>query len=227
MVRVASVAACDARARGQYSKVRTNILRINVPALYQMSNLVQTWYMYFTEATTSMPPGLCPWDAPVEIVFTNFIIGMPFTKEKMPWCPCPFKNEAYRPATLVSMRMHTVTKAYNMVSTACCETKIHFDQTFLRNCLLDDEFSIIPESYFIQAELIFKLVFELNGATDGHGGKLVLHWFAWNAVVFEKCFSKGLCCRPLQLLCKRKVLFMHQCTWMANSFLNNSTLYIT
>ena len=20
---------------------------------------------------------------------------MPFTKEKMPWCPCPFKNEAY------------------------------------------------------------------------------------------------------------------------------------
>ena len=22
---------------------------------------------------------------------------VPFTKEKMPWCPCPFKNEAYRP----------------------------------------------------------------------------------------------------------------------------------
>ena len=21
---------------------------------------------------------------------------VPFTKEKMPWCPCPFKNEAYR-----------------------------------------------------------------------------------------------------------------------------------
>ena len=25
---------------------------------------------------------------------------VPFTKEKMPWCPCPFKNEAYRPACL-------------------------------------------------------------------------------------------------------------------------------
>ena len=33
--------------------------------------------------------------APVEI--TIFPHRVPFTREKMPWCPCPFKNEAYRP----------------------------------------------------------------------------------------------------------------------------------
>ena len=37
-----------------------------------------------------------PWwpsNAPVEIY--NFLIGCPL---QMPWCPCPFKNKAYRPA---------------------------------------------------------------------------------------------------------------------------------
>ena len=24
----------------------------------------------------------------------NFLIEVPFTKEKMPWCPCSFKNQA-------------------------------------------------------------------------------------------------------------------------------------
>ena len=28
----------------------------------------------------------------------HFPHRLPFTKEKMPWCPYPFKNEAYRPA---------------------------------------------------------------------------------------------------------------------------------
>ena len=27
----------------------------------------------------------------------QFSHRVPFTKEKLPWCPCPFKNEAYRP----------------------------------------------------------------------------------------------------------------------------------
>lgn len=26
---------------------------------------------------------------------------MPFNKEKMPWCTCPFKEEAYRPDAIV------------------------------------------------------------------------------------------------------------------------------
>ena len=29
---------------------------------------------------------------------------MPFTKENMPRCPCPFKNEAYRPDTCLRAR---------------------------------------------------------------------------------------------------------------------------
>ena len=37
----------------------------------------------------------CPWNAPVEIC--NFLIRVPFTEEKMPWCPLIFtlsKKEA-------------------------------------------------------------------------------------------------------------------------------------
>ena len=28
---------------------------------------------------------------------------VPLTKEKMPWCPCPFKNEAYRHVSFLSL----------------------------------------------------------------------------------------------------------------------------
>ena len=49
---------------------------------------------YLTEATkaiASMPPGYClgcPWNDPVEVY--NLLSGcrVPFTNEKMPWCPC-------------------------------------------------------------------------------------------------------------------------------------------
>ena len=34
----------------------------------------------------------CPWNAPVEIY--NTLLGCPLhTKKKLPWCPCPFKND--------------------------------------------------------------------------------------------------------------------------------------
>ena len=44
-----------------------------------------------------------PWSfalLPLKCSSTNlqFHPRMPFTKKKMPWCPCPFKNEAYSPA---------------------------------------------------------------------------------------------------------------------------------
>ena len=54
-----------------------------------------------------MPPGHCLrahkmlWT--VEIYISQTV---PFTKEKMPWCPCPFKNEAYRPALCVIPGLH-------------------------------------------------------------------------------------------------------------------------
>ena len=38
-----------------------------------------------------LPP--CPWSSP----------RCPFPKEKMPWCFCPFKNEAYKPAQWFSI----------------------------------------------------------------------------------------------------------------------------
>ena len=55
-------------------------------------------------------PGFLPWCPPWPPV--NALVPLksfsrnlqfphyrvPFTKEKMPWCPCPFKNEAYRSA---------------------------------------------------------------------------------------------------------------------------------
>ena len=42
-------------------------------------------------APWSMPS--CPWNAQVAIYNFLIAIGCP-SKEKMPWCPCPFKNEA-------------------------------------------------------------------------------------------------------------------------------------
>ena len=53
---------------------------------------------YFTEGNCLCAPWSlpwCPWNASVEIF--NFLIGCPFTTEKLPWCPYPFKNKAYMP----------------------------------------------------------------------------------------------------------------------------------
>ena len=44
----------------------------------------------------------CPWNAAVEIY--NFLYRVPCTKEKLPWCLCPFKNEAYSPARHTTCR---------------------------------------------------------------------------------------------------------------------------
>ena len=32
----------------------------------------------------------------------NFLIGCPLPM-KMPWCPCPFKNKAFRPEKLIKV----------------------------------------------------------------------------------------------------------------------------
>ena len=47
------------------------------------------------KAIASMPPGHCLC-APLKCSSRNlqFPHRVPFTEEKMPWCPCPFKNEA-------------------------------------------------------------------------------------------------------------------------------------
>ena len=65
----------------------------------------QAWY--FTEATKAiapMPPGQCL--RALEMLYSRnlqFPHWVPFfTKEKMPWCPCPFKNEIYRPGMFYS-----------------------------------------------------------------------------------------------------------------------------
>ena len=42
-----------------------------------------------TKTIASMPPGHC-------LRKLHFPHRVPFTKEKMPWCPYSFKNEAYR-----------------------------------------------------------------------------------------------------------------------------------
>ena len=46
----------------------------------------QTWYFI-------LPP--CPLKCSNRNL--QFPSRVPFTKEKMPWCPCPFINDAYRP----------------------------------------------------------------------------------------------------------------------------------
>ena len=50
----------------------------------------------------SMPPGQCL--VPLKCSGRNlqFPQWLPYTKEKMPWCPCLFKNEAYRPVVLIA-----------------------------------------------------------------------------------------------------------------------------
>ena len=63
----------------------------HVHSLSKARPIVQ--YMRSKHYTCTRP--WCPWNAPVEIY--NFLIGCPLPEEKMPWCPCPFKNEAYSP----------------------------------------------------------------------------------------------------------------------------------
>ena len=54
------------------------------------------------KSIASMPPGHCLGALEMlhSTVEVYYFLMMPFTKEKMPWCPCPFKNKAYRPATV-------------------------------------------------------------------------------------------------------------------------------
>ena len=54
--------------------------------------------MEASKVIASMPFGLIALvhsNAPVEI--NNFLLRVPFTKEKMPWCPCSLKNQACMP----------------------------------------------------------------------------------------------------------------------------------
>ena len=60
----------------------------------------QAWY--FTEATEAPPLPLVIALVPLKCSNWNlqFPHRVPFAKEKMPWCPYPFKNEAYRPVRI-------------------------------------------------------------------------------------------------------------------------------
>ena len=46
-----------------------------------------------------------PWNAREEIY--NLLNRVPFTKEKMLRCPCPFKNKAYRVSMVTLQSFHT------------------------------------------------------------------------------------------------------------------------
>ena len=44
-----------------------------------------------------MPPGHCLGALDMLSRNLQFPHSVPFTKEKMPWCPCPLQNKVYRP----------------------------------------------------------------------------------------------------------------------------------
>ena len=47
---------------------------------------------------------------------------VPFAKEKMPWCPCPFKNEAYRPEPVFSVYVQTCGTSGSIGHRSCRKT---------------------------------------------------------------------------------------------------------
>ena len=53
---------------------------------------------------------------------------VPFAKEKMPWCPCPFKNEAYSPVTqiLMDFRTEAFYKAFESAQSLCNKGVLFF-----------------------------------------------------------------------------------------------------
>ena len=72
--------------------IRCDVHPPNVRPSWTMT-LVWLLCVFWTNGgNRSLPWG--PSNAPVEM--TNFL-RVSFTKEKMPWCHCPFKFEAYRP----------------------------------------------------------------------------------------------------------------------------------
>ena len=54
---------------------------------------------------------------------SQFPRRVPFTKEKMPWCPRPFKNEAYRPVTIPHVHVRFVTGILVILTTQKIELK--------------------------------------------------------------------------------------------------------
>ena len=67
---------------------------------FSMPNNIKGQAWYFTEATkaiASVPLVIALVPLKCSSRNLQFHHRVPFTKEKMPWCPCPFKNEAYRP----------------------------------------------------------------------------------------------------------------------------------
>ena len=58
---------------------------------------------FFTEAIASMSPGHCLGALEMLTVEVyTFLVGCPLYKEKMPWCPCPFKTKHTGPNYLGS-----------------------------------------------------------------------------------------------------------------------------
>ena len=49
------------------------------------------------EATKSIPQSPLGALENTTVKINNFIIGCPLPSTTMLWCPCPFKNKAYRP----------------------------------------------------------------------------------------------------------------------------------
>ena len=45
---------------------------------------------------------------------------VPFTKEKMPWCPCPFKNEVYSPGIKIKI-FSECNGIFVKINTACID----------------------------------------------------------------------------------------------------------
>ena len=77
---------------------------------------------------------------------------VPFAKDKTPWCPCPFKNEAYSPNSIIAALAHTQAKLNKLMLTRLkllvkltCTTSDWYPAHFClaEHCLLGTE----PRSY--------------------------------------------------------------------------------
>ena len=92
-------------------------LQINISVLYQLSHLALCRRYPLFRSDTSLrqwrrlhPCALVIALVPLKCFSRNlqFPYRVPFTMEKMPRCPCPFKNEAFKSHILTNFKVHAV-----------------------------------------------------------------------------------------------------------------------
>ena len=91
---------------------------------------------------------------PLKCSSTNlqFHYRVPFTKKRMPWCPCPFKNEAYSPVG-----------SFRICSTWCI-------------CVLLLVLKLLKPYWVIWSILsVLRVGRNVSVSARGHVGKIVIH----------------------------------------------------